>query len=559
SGIWKKTGNLRKLFTTIIVLFALMFTYPIIVQNKNVVCAQDTQIPSGWLKFNPHSHGMFDVHDENDNVVGTIDESHIAGLGWSTGDTVEMIRDDFGAEGVMVHTPHAGHFEPYKEYWESEKRYENQHYSTTTNVTMGEEYNHNGRHIGLANITTFFSTNDYQDFKDLRSNVTTQGGIMIVNHPSDGWIGNPPMFLQPGYEFDAMEVYNGRVELVDGPLAIPETDGRTHYRNAVTQGRLMAACGGSDAHNTVGGWQVYTVVEDPQDLGNLDAAVDAIRQRRTYAAAYDMSVYDRSFFIECDLMGKITVEREIELNVTPPSTDSYTVEIYKNNETDPAQTWSLTGESSVTYSIPNSDAQKKAAYSFEIFEGSSAETSDALVYTSAIWYQPVVSYNLSLNKGWNLVSIPVILENPSIVEVLSSIEGDYNMVQWYDALCDSWLTYPGDSTDLSHHMAFWIHMKTDSVLEITGISPFYTAIELLASGRGWNLVGYPAMHNKTIQGALSYIEDKYVAVQNFKSEDEGDPWKHYHIDKPFNDLHHFNTGRGYWIKVNCDCEWVVFN
>ena len=79
-----------------------MLAYVTILPHKNIVAAQDTQIPSGWVKFDPHSHGQFDVHDENDDVVGTIDESHLAGIGFSTGDTVEMIRDDFGADGVMV-------------------------------------------------------------------------------------------------------------------------------------------------------------------------------------------------------------------------------------------------------------------------------------------------------------------------------------------------------------------------------------------------------------------------------------------------------------------------
>jgi hypothetical protein len=549
----------KKLLTVLVILAVAMPYFMITISNDNTVVAQDTQIPAGWVKFNPHSHGMFDVHDENGSVVGTIDESHVAGLGFSTGDTIPMIRDEFGENGVMVHTPHSGGFESYKDYWEAEKNYENSQYSTTTNVTLGEEYNFFGRHFGLVNISYFRSQNDYTTFKDLRANITSQGGIMIINHPANNWIGDPQIFLRPGYEFDAMEVYNGRVELIDGPLATSETDGRPHYKDAVTQGRLLSAIGGSDAHNTVSGWQVYTVAEDLNGEKNLDAVIRAVKDRRTYAAAYDMSVYDRSFFMECDEMGRIIETRDMTINVSPPSANTYTVDLFKNNESSPVQTWSTTGDSSLTYTIPVPDANDNAAYSFEIYEGANPQTSDALVYSTAIWYQPNIQYNLSLEKGWNMVSFPLILENSSIEDVLFSILGDLDVVQIFDSQNDSWHTYPGENLSLNNHLAFWIHMKNPSILNIMGKMPFYTAVQLDGSGSGWNLVGFPAVDDDSVENALYYIQGKYVAVQNYNTSDVSDHWKHHHVDKSNNDLEILKSGCGYWIKVTQDCELVIFN
>ena len=554
-----KMHSLKKLFAVMVILAIAIPYCMITISNDNTVVAQDTQIPLGWVKFNPHSHGMFDVHAENGSVVGTIDESHNVFPGTSTGHTVPDIRDEFGENGVMVHTPHASSFEPYKDYWEAEKNYENSQYSTTTNVTLGEEYNLNGRHIGLVNISYFRSTTDYTNFSDLRNNITSQGGVMIINHPSNNWIGNPQIFLQPGYEFDAMELYNGRIEFLDGPLVFSETDGRTHYRNAITQGRQLAAIGGSDAHNTWSGWQVYTVAEDPNGEKNLDAVVRAIKNRRTYAAAYDMSVYDRSFFIECNEMGKIMETRDITINVSPPSANTYTVDLFKNNESAPLQTWSLSGDSSVTYTIPIMDVNENAAYTFEIYEGGSPQSSDALIYSTAIWYQPKIEYNLSLEQGWNLVSFPLLLENSSIPDVLFSILGDFNVVQIFDPVNDSWHTYPGENFDLNNNLAFWIHMKYASILNITGKMPFYTSIQLYASGSGWNMVGFPSEGSENVADALYYIQGKYVAVQNYNTTDAFDHWKHYHVDKSNNDLQILKSGSGYWIKVTQDCELVIFN
>jgi len=526
--------------------------------SVSTVSAQDTQIPVGWVKFNAHSHGEFDVYDENGTVVGTIDESTNSIFGY-TGDTPEMIRDKFGGDGVFVHSPHVNNFEPYKEHWASQMKYENENWSTATNFTLGEEYHLNGRHVGLINITQFMSVGDYTTFEDFRTNVASQGGIMIVNHPSYTWIGNPQIFLQPGYEFDAMEIYNGRVEIVGNPLIVPEQDGRHHYRNAVTQGRLMAALGGSDAHNTDSGWQVYTVAEDPQGDKNLDAVVKAIKNRKTYATAYDMSTYDRSYFVECDLMGQVTTERDLVINITPPSGNMYTVDLWKNNDTAPVQTWTPTGGTSITYTIPSADSLTNAAYTFEIYEGSDPPSSDALAYTTAIWYQPVVTYNISLSKGWNQISIPLIQEDTSAAIVLSNIAGQYDLVQWFDSENNSWLVYPGDILDIDHKKAFWLHMETDSILRITGRFPFFTTIALHSSGDGWNLVGFPAYNPISVNDTLHYLVDKYRAIQHYNASDYNDHWKHFSADKSENDLRNFFTGKGYWIRVVEDCEWVVFN
>jgi hypothetical protein len=542
----------------VVVMILISMGFVFVPQDTSVE-AQDTQIPMGWVKFNHHSHGMFDVHDENGTIVGTIDESQITFMG-STGDTPAMIRDEFGENGVFIHSPHVNNFEPYKEHWHAQMVWENEQWTTTTNFTLGEEYHIDGRHVGLINNTYFMAYDDYTNFKDFRDNISSQGALMIINHPSHTWTADPPYYLQPGYDFDGLEIYNNRVEFVGGPLALAETDGRAHYRNAVAQGRLLAVLGGSDAHNTVGGWQTYTVAEDPAGERDLDAVVRAIKKRRTYAAAYDMSVYDRSFYLECAEMGQVIESRDITFNVSPPSANTYTVDLFRDNNTSPIQTWSTSGDDTFTYTIPASDANENAAYTIEIYEGGSASSSSAIAYSTAIWYQPGIDYNISLKKGWNLISIPLGMDNTSITEVLSTITGDYNVVQWYDPVANAWKTFPGDDFEINNKISFWIHMKYDSILRNTGKLPFYTTIPLYASSKnGWNLLGFPAESSQSISNALYYLGFKFTAVQSFDALDNTDPWKHHHRDKQNNDLGVFDPGSGYWIRVNEDCELVVFN
>jgi hypothetical protein len=553
-----KPEKVRFILTIFIITILAMPIGMITISNDIHVAAQNTQIPVGWVKFNHHSHGKFDVVDENSTVVGTIEEDDNY-LWGPTGHTPEMIRDEFGENGVLVHSPHMSSFEPYKEHWESQRRYENEQWSTTTNFTLGEEYHLHGRHVGLINITYFMSYNEYTDFPSFRKNVTSQGGIMIINHPQHTYIGDPKIFLQPGYEFDGMEIYNNRVEFVGSPLAIAQTDGRADYRDAVTQGRLLAAIGGSDAHTIDGNWQSYTVAEDPNGDRDLDTVVRAIKNRRTYAAAYDMSTYDRSFYLECDQMGKIIETRDITLNVTPPSANSYTVDLFRDNASSPVQTWSTSGSGSFTYIIPISAVNDNAAYTFEVYEGGSAGSSDAIVYSTAIWYQPKIETNISLEAGWNLVSFPLILNSSSITDVLSSINGEYDVIHWFDPQAGSWMIYPGDEFHLNNTMSFWIHMKQASTLHHIGKMPFYTGIPLYSAGNGWTMVGFPSSDTKKVRGVIDYFSDKIIAVQNYNSTDHIDPWKHFHLDKAQNDLLFMESGSGYWIKVNDDCELVVFN
>jgi hypothetical protein len=556
----KKTKVSKKSVLSIsAAVMILISTCLIIIPSDNSVSAQNTQIPPGWVKFNHHSHGKFDVHDENGTVVGTIDESQNYLFG-TTGDTPPMIRDKFGENGVFVHSPHVNNFEPYEEHWAAQKKYEDEQWTTpTTNFTLGLEYHISGRHVGLINFTHFLARGVFTNFDDLRENITSQGGVIIINHPSHTWIGDPQLFLQPGYEFDAMEIYNSRVEFVGNPLTIPQQDGRHHYRNAVTQGRLLAATGGSDAHNTDSEWQIYTVAEDPLGEKNLDAVVRAIKNRRTYASAYNMAVYDRSFFLECDVMGQVIETREISINVSPPSSNTYTVDLYRNNNTSPVQSWSLNGDATIDYYIPDSDARENAAYTFEFYEGGSAGSSDAIAYSTAIWYQPIIDYNISLKAGWNLASFPLTPQNTSIPDVLSSIADDYDLVQWFDPIMNSWRTYPGDDFELDNKMTFWIHMKRDSILRIIGKMPFYTIIPLYASSKdGWNMVGYPTENSDSVTGALYSIDGKYDAVQKYNASDTKDPWKHYNTDKENNDLKRLDPGLGCWIKVVEDSELWIF-
>jgi parallel beta-helix repeat protein len=167
-------------------------------------------------------------------------------------------------------------------------------------------------------------------------------------------------------------------------------------------------------------------------------------------------------------------------------------------------------------------------------------------------------YEIPLTAGWNLISFPLVQSDTDISTVLSSIAGNYGIVQWYNANDGTWHSTNDDLTDINHTMGFWIHMKTADTLIVNGTIPNTTSIQLY---QGWNLVGNPSFCIHGIDDILSPIATKYTAVQQYDSWDGGDPWKHYHINKPqnLNDLAYMTSGRGYWLYVTEDVVWEVSN
>jgi len=164
------------------------------------------------------------------------------------------------------------------------------------------------------------------------------------------------------------------------------------------------------------------------------------------------------------------------------------------------------------------------------------------------------SYQIDLEAGWNLISLPLEQGDTSVSEVLSSIAGKYDSVKYYDALnfSDPWKSNVpsralNDLMNIDHKMAFWLHIITPCTLSITGEYAASTSINLYA---GWNLVGYPSMTNKMALEALAGTGADMITV--------------FDVAQPYmvRDVTNLSSvtmqpGEGYWVKVPADTVWVV--
>jgi hypothetical protein len=222
--------------------------------------------------------------------------------------------------------------------------------------------------------------------------------------------------------------------------------------------------------------------------------------------------------------------------------------------------WGSTG--STSQSVQLTDLQPGRKYTFAITStdiyGNQGSSLPDTVYTFD------TEIHIQLYKGWNMISIPPRLQDPSVDGALASIAGQYDAVQAYypiDPSGDYWKHYrPGkpfgnDLLWLDQVHGLWIHMKNDAILipghEDPLMDPLFTGSTPVPLEPGWNFVGYPSIPTLLIDVALAGIT--YDMVQTYDAITG--QWLSY--DGSSGSLTKMEMGRGYWIHVPAFIEWQV--
>lgn len=91
-----------------------------------------------------------------------------------------------------------------------------------------------------------------------------------------------------------------------------------------------------------------------------------------------------------------------------------------------------------------------------------------------------INFNIELEPGWNLISLPLALQNNSLESVLSSIDGQWDRIMTYDPLSpEPWkstCTYKPASMNevdtIDHKLGFWLHCPNEDtfIYTLDGIS-----------------------------------------------------------------------------------------
>jgi PKD repeat protein len=172
---------------------------------------------------------------------------------------------------------------------------------------------------------------------------------------------------------------------------------------------------------------------------------------------------------------------------------------------------------------------------------------------------PPIPHSMELTEGWNLISFPTIQSTTDIKALFFYIEGEYDAVQWFDAMdsVDPWKhhkvgkEFGNDLQDVDETMGLWINIikPGGTLFYFNGTQP--TITQIITLSKGWNLVGYPSLsnHNRIVGLNNLAFGTEVDAIQWFESS-----------SKTWNDLGSngfFEFGRGYWIHAKTDCVWEV--
>lgn len=166
-----------------------------------------------------------------------------------------------------------------------------------------------------------------------------------------------------------------------------------------------------------------------------------------------------------------------------------------------------------------------------------------------------------LQEGWNLVSICVDTGNTDLASILAQIgiEGAWDSVWTYDVGAGwKWHIYGVDeSFNTLHTMepkkGYWIKMNTGGTLVFEGSEITDTTVRLYT---GPNLVGYSSFDTPHPADALASIADDYTSIWTYKDGS----WLKYAKNFPGfpSDLNEMEPGRGYFIYVERDCDWTIY-
>jgi hypothetical protein len=161
-------------------------------------------------------------------------------------------------------------------------------------------------------------------------------------------------------------------------------------------------------------------------------------------------------------------------------------------------------------------------------------------------------FSIYLRPGWNLISTPLMLNNPDMDAVLLHLidKGAVKDIYWKDgAMWKKWVA--GDASTLEHGKGYWINMKTAATLTFVGawksvgpVSPPEYAV-----AAGWNLIGY------THWGQPTYFMDKTVAdylgmplAPSVEALWRYDAWSETYVPMYLSNF--MVKGAGYWLALS---------
>lgn len=154
---------------------------------------------------------------------------------------------------------------------------------------------------------------------------------------------------------------------------------------------------------------------------------------------------------------------------------------------------------------------------------------------------------ITLNTGWNLISLPEQMLCDDITVITECIATDCKAVWTIEE--GEWLAYfPGhhelsDLTSMKAGKAYWIEMNAEAVLYIDGPD----AASCVSLTPGWNFIGCNAAAPREIADIFDEYSQSIISIWSYVDGE----WKAYLPQTPgLSDFSELQPGKGYWVNVS---------
>ena len=201
-------------------------------------------------------------------------------------------------------------------------------------------------------------------------------------------------------------------------------------------------------------------------------------------------------------------------------------------------------------------------YNFRISDLQENSREGAAKLTEIINTSSLLTFDIALEQGWNLISLPLMPVDQSVAGALNSLGTNYKKIIYYDPNSQDWMFYnpkrsffdpPNNLLQIEIGKSYWIDMSAPAILAINGYESTNLSIALVPD---WNFVGYPLLSEKNITEVMAGIDGKFNRIYSYDAKSQN--WNIYH---PYASAFEPNTllimrpGQGYLIDMRDSAQW----
>ncbi|MFP4111525.1 MAG: hypothetical protein ACLFUO_00855, partial [Candidatus Woesearchaeota archaeon] len=165
------------------------------------------------------------------------------------------------------------------------------------------------------------------------------------------------------------------------------------------------------------------------------------------------------------------------------------------------------------------------------------------------------------SEGWNLVSVPLDMDNLSVSGIESKLSGTLESVYSYEHTdtLERWNFWINDFPSVFNTLdkidtrsGFWMELNSSRNITFSGK---YLSSANYSLKQGWNMIGYPFETGKAFDEFFGSDIDSVISI--YKYNPSNGAWNMWVKGFPGNSLDTLDPGYGYWVEMSEDKEIEV--